>query len=328
MGIMNGTFDSHVTTQTTTTDSERALSPHVPIVANPYSGNGPNRKHVDRLAASLKEAGLEPAVVWEPDKRRALLMDPALSQKVRCVVCAGGDGSLGDMVNELNEGGHLDTLPISTLPIGNENLFARQFGYELDVASITEAIVAMQTATIDLGRAGGRLFTLMASAGFDAEVVHRMARWRSGAGELRRVTSMAYAPKILRTIATYDYTTLRVETDDQVVEGSHLFVFNLPQYGGGLGLAKHARGDDAMLDWIVFEKPGILSLTDYAWTVLRAKHLGRPDVPHGRTSKLRVTSETPVPMQADGDPAGWTPIEVTVCPAEMRIVAMPRDVTR
>lgn len=328
MFTMSATFNREISPTATATDVPRELSPYVPIVANPYSGNGPNRKHVEHLAESLSQAGLEPVVFWEPERRHALLTDPQLSRKVRCVVCAGGDGSLGDMVNELDEGGHLETLPVSTLPIGNENLFARQFGYDLDIASITRAIVAMETATIDLGRAGGRLFTLMASAGFDAEVVHRMARWRSGSGELRRVTSMAYAPKILRTIATYDYTKLRVETDDQVVEGSHLFVFNLPQYGGGLGLAKHARADDAMLDWIVFEKPGILSLTDYAWTVLRAKHLGRPDVPHGRTAKLRVTSQTPVPMQADGDPAGWTPIEVTVCPAVMQIVAMPEGVPK
>lgn len=322
MGFMTETIDHHATPQTQPRAS-RDLSLQVPILANPYSGNGPNRKHVDRLADSLLQAGLQPHIVWQPDERRALLTDPILSEKVRCVVCAGGDGSIGDMVNELDQGGHLQTLPVSTLPIGNENLFARQFGYELDVKAITRAIVTMETAMIDLGRAGSRLFTLMASAGFDAEVVHRMARWRSGSGELRRVTSMTYAPKILRTIATYNYTPIRVETDQGVFEGSHLFVFNLPQYGGGLGLAKHARADDAMLDWIVFEKPGILSLADYAWTVLRAKHLGRPDVPHGRTSKLHVTSETPVPMQADGDPAGWTAIDVTVCPAAMQIVAMP-----
>ena len=46
---------------------------------------------------------------------------------------------------------------------------------------------------------------------------------------------MDYAPKIFRTLASYDYAPLRVETDTgESVEGAHLFVFNIPQYGGGL----------------------------------------------------------------------------------------------
>lgn len=315
--------DSLLTTSPEAASS--SLPAGAPIVANPYSGNGPNRRYVDELADRLADAGLEPQVVWRPEDRAALLGDPDLHKRVRCVICAGGDGSLGDLVNDLHRSGRLEQTPIATLPIGNENLFARQFGYERDAEQITEAVLAMRTQRIDLGLAGGRLFTLMASAGFDADVVHRMAKWRAGAAGLRRVTSMDYAPKIFRTLASYDYAPLRVETDTgESVEGAHLFVFNIPQYGGGLHIGRDAQPDDAMLDWIVFQKPGFLQLADYAWTVLRAKHLGRPDVPHGRASSLRVTSDTPIPMQADGDPAGWTPIDVQVRPCAIRIVIPKR----
>lgn len=294
----------------------------VPILANPYSGNGPNAKYVTQLAEALSDAGFDPQVVWEPATREAILEDDALANKARCVVSAGGDGSLADLVNGLDKFGHLANVAIATWPIGNENLFARQFHFKRDVGSLVQAIEQMDTMQIDLGRCGPRLFTLMASAGFDAEVVHRMARWRAGATGLRRIRSVDYAPKILRTIASYGYHKLTVEADGQTVTGSHVFVFNIPQYGGPLGIANHACPDDAMLDWIVFEKPGLLSLTDYAWTVLRSKHLGRPDVPHGKASRIRVTSDHPVPMQADGDPAGWTPIDVVIEPCVMTLVKM------
>lgn len=296
----------------------------VPILANPYSGRGANRQRVQEVIDSLSDHGLEPMPIWELDERAMRLGDADFLANCRALISAGGDGSLGDVVNDLYQAhGQLD-VPIAVLPLGNENLFARQFGFDCSVTELARSAAAGQVRQVDIGKAGDRLFTLMASAGFDADVVHRMARWRGAAGPLRRVSSLDYVPKIMRAAAGYGYTRMTVEVDGQAYQGSHLFVFNLPQYGGGLGIAPKASGSDAQLDWVMFERPGLVNLADYAWTVLRAKHLGRPDVPHGRATTLRVTSEMPVPMQADGDPAGFTPIQVSVMPKAMATLKIER----
>src|SRR5690606_11718217 len=114
----------------------------------------------------------------------------------------------------------------------------------------------------------------------------------------------SYLPRIVSCVREYGWPRITAEIDGRRYTGSHLFVFNLPQYGGNLGIARHACGDDHLLDWVIFERPGILSLGDYALTVVRAKHLGREDVPHGQARRVRVTTEAPLAMQADGDPAG------------------------
>ncbi len=300
----------------------------VAILANPYSGHGPNRKHVERLARVLETVQLQPRVVWDPRQREQLLGDASLATWCRCVVSAGGDGSLADVVNDLHRLNRaaLDGVALATLPIGNENLFARQFGFTRQPGRLAEAIVRGATRQVDVGQVGERLFMLMASAGFDADVVHRVAQWRrlGGVGgsnhQLKRVSKLSYVGKIARSLKDYAYPPITLDADGVTVRGSHVFIFNLPQYGANLGIARHARGDDAMLDWIVFERPGLMSLADYALAVVRTRHLGRPDVPHGKARQIRITADVPVPLQADGDPAGCTPLTVTVQPRTVRVI--------
>jgi len=292
---------------------------HVVVFANPFSGTGPNRRRADAFVEQLNQARFDPMVCWNASERIELLSDPSL--KIRCIVVAGGDGSIAGVVNDMAKAGRLAT-PFATLPMGNENLFAAQFGFKRDPAHLVRAIEFYNTQWVDLGQVGDLLFTLMASAGFDADVVHRMAHWRSdtASGTLRRVDRLAYAGRIMSSIQSYDYTPITLEADGHTFVGSQVFVFNLPRYGGSLDIAPGAKGDDALLDWIIFEKPGILNLADYAWTVLRAKHLGRPDVPHGRSSHVKLSAPSPVPIQADGDPAGWTSMSVEVLPQVLPVI--------
>ncbi|MEX0655746.1 MAG: diacylglycerol kinase family protein [Phycisphaeraceae bacterium] len=299
------------------------------VVGNPYSGRGANRQRVDRLASALEAHGLAVRTAWDPAERKQLLTDPHLAAWCRCIVSAGGDGSLADVVNDLANGHSHDAfampdVPLATLPAGNENLFARQFQFTADPQRLAAAIARGDTCRVDLGVVGSRLFTLMASAGFDADVVHRMARWRAAgpvANALRRVNRLSYAGRILHSAHAYAYPSITLEVDGQRVTGSHAFVFNIPQYGGNLGICRQACCDDAMLDWVLFQRPGLRSLATYGLAVVRKRHLDRPDVIHGQARALRIVSDDgPVPLQADGDPAGWTPSAIDIRPAALRVI--------
>jgi diacylglycerol kinase family enzyme len=177
---------------------------------------------------------------------------------------------------------------------------------------------------MDLGRANGRLFSAMVGVGFDADVVHRLARWRSHGGRLKRVTYWSYVGRILETIHRYPYGRLVLEADGVRVEGTHAFVFNLPRYALGLPVAPEALVDDGRLNWVVFERPGLRNLLSYLWSVARRRHLLRSDVRHGSAARLRITSQEPLPVQVDGEAAGRTPVEVEVVPAALRVIEMRR----
>lgn len=295
----------------------------VVILANPYSGKGENRQRVEALSDALSAKGMAAKQVWDLDERAELLGDPLVGEKYRCVVSAGGDGSMAGVVNDLGKGGDTTRTAIAMLPLGNENLFAKEFGHGKGVDQLANAIEKLESQTIDMGRANGTLFTLMASAGFDSEVVQRVDHWRRATDDkgLKRVGRMSYAKPIMSALTSYQYPEVVLEADGQRVAGAHAFVFNIGKYGGGLPIGSHAIPDDGLLDWVVFKRPGLLRLARYGLSTYLRRHLKNNDIAHGRSAEITITSETSdVPVQADGDPCAQTPMTITVLPNAMRVV--------
>jgi diacylglycerol kinase family enzyme len=271
--------------------------------------------------AALKAAGGGARVVWDAGERAALLGDPGAMAEVRCVVAAGGDGTVAAVINEL-----VGDVPLAVLPTGNENLFARALGFDVAPARLARAIVAGARRRLDLGRArtaaGTRRFGLMLSAGFDADVIHRIARLRAIGGPPRRVGRASYVRPIGAALWSYPHAPVSVVADGVSAAGAYCMIGNLPDYALALSLTPGARADDGLLDWVTFERPGRVALTAYAWAVMRARHHALPHVRGGRARRLRLTSAEPVPVQLDGEPAGFTPVEIEVVPAALAVVVV------
>jgi diacylglycerol kinase family enzyme len=274
---------------------------------------------VEALVAALRTARLPARVVWDAAERAALLGDPAALAGVRCVVAAGGDGTVAAVINELAA-----DVPLAVLPSGNENVFARALGFDAEPAALARAIAAGRRRRIDLGRArtsdGPRRFGLMLSAGFDAEVIHRIARRRTAGGEPKRVGRAHYLGPIGAALWAYPHAPVSVTADGVTLTGAYCVIGNLPEYALALSLTPAARADDGLLDWVAFERRGLPALAAYTWAVVRARHGALPHVRSGRARRLTLTSAVPVPVQLDGEPGGFTPVDVEALPSALSIV--------
>lgn len=290
------------------------------VVANPYSGAGPNRRRVDALLAALRARGAAARVVWDVEERAVVFADAAAMDGCHAVVAAGGDGTVTQVINALPRG-----VPLAVLPLGNENLLARALGFGAEPGALADALAACRTRALDLGRARAgertRLFALMAGAGFDAAVVHRLAAWRARGPAQRRVRRASYLAPIAAAALTYPHTRVRLDTGTVRLEGAHCVIANVPGYALNLALTPGARPDDGLLDWLVLERPGLVPLLAYGWAAFRGRHLRRPDVRTGQARRLTLTAETAAPLQLDGDPWGTTPVEVDVVPRALTVVA-------
>ncbi|AGA31272.1 diacylglycerol/lipid kinase family protein [Singulisphaera acidiphila] len=277
--------------------------PWVGIAANPGSGRGRGRRQVERLQAELERLGLSTRVAWSLPDRAVLVAESAADPHCRCLVAAGGDGTVAALVNER------PAVPITVLPAGTENLFARHFRLDRNPARLASIIAAGAVAQLDLGLTATRRFTLMAGIGFDADVVARHHSTRVGrAGVARPTHRGAYVESVLRSSLEYRFPRLTVSITDPGAEetlvGATAFIFNLPRYALGLPFAPTARGDDGWLDLVVFRNAGPLQSLRYLWMVLRGIHLDRDGVEHRRFRRVVVTSAETVPVQLDGDPGG------------------------
>ena len=283
----------------------------VPIVFNRTAGAGSGEDHVDRLVRALRDRGLEPETFACREAFEAGLLDSRRRDQCRCLVAAGGDGTVGYAINVHR------TAPLAIFPVGSENLLARHLGFGLDPERLADTIIAGKSRTLDLGRVDGRYFSLMASVGFDSDVIDRLHAARTG-----HVTKWDYAVNIVRCLARYRYPMLSVECDGTPLAGPvhHLFVFNLPQYALGLPISPESRGEDGWLDLVALRRRGSYHLLRYIVAIVRGRIGELRDVVHRKVRQVRVRSAGRAAIQVDGDPAGVAPVSIEVAPAALTVL--------
>src|SRR5580765_4106145 len=100
-------------------DSSTSVANRVAIQRNPRSGSGAGRHELVELVRELKRLAFRPRLFKSRERLVAWLAEPGIRDELTCVVAAGGDGTVADVVNR-----HPD-VPICILPLGTENLLAR-----------------------------------------------------------------------------------------------------------------------------------------------------------------------------------------------------------
>jgi diacylglycerol kinase (ATP) len=296
-------------------DRLRMSAPWVAIQRNPTSGSGLQRAELLHLVSRLRQLGIRPRLYSRQDRLEARLHNAEDLQKLVCLVAAGGDGTVRDLANRYPH------LPLAVLPLGTENLLARYLGIPSDGRFVAGMIADGCTRAFDVGILNGRRFLLMVTAGFDADIVHRAHARRTG-----HIRKWNYLQPIWDSLRNYRYPKLHVSAEggdlpgDQPLSGRFLVVANLPAYAMGLPLAMSADGSDGLLDLRLFRRRSAFQMFRYLYKVLLRQHETLADVISGRATQVRITCETPVPLQCDGDPAGFTPAEVTILPGALRLI--------
>jgi len=289
----------------------------VAILINPKAGPNAAQPLVERLVERLRRQGFKTEVFSELDAATAQANRWHAEGCLRTLIGAGGDGTAAALVNGTVEG-----VPIALFPAGNCNLLARYYGLSNDPEVFCQTICDGTTVRVDAGLANGRIFLLMASCGFDAEVVRRVHERRTG-----HVCNQTYFKPIVESIWSYPYPEIRVhcEDDEGVSPLSQLsvrwlFAFNLPCYAGDILVAPHADGSDGLFDVCGFRYGGLLPGLWSLLMVLARQHHRIPGCTTCRTKRLRLTSEAEVPYQLDGDPGGVLPLDLQVLPGRLTLV--------
>ncbi len=96
-------------------------------------------------------------------------------------------------------------------------------------------------------------------------------------------------------------------------------MFNLRMYARGLRWVNAAAGDDGRLDVRLFQRLSVLKCVSLLWSAWWGTIESRRDVVCLSTSSITIRSDVPVPVHVDGDPAGMTPVEITVIPRTLRL---------
>jgi diacylglycerol kinase family enzyme len=155
----------------------------------------------------------------------------------------------------------------------------------------------------------------MIGAGFDAHVVHRLSL------PLKRMTGRgAYVAQSLRELGRYRFPPLQILVDGTELRAASVIVSKGRLYGGRHMLAPGARPDTPGFSVAVFHKGGPAAVLSYGAALpldLLPRMAGLTLL---RASRVQICAGTGIPVQADGDAAGMTPVSISDAPAPIRVV--------
>jgi len=312
--------DLHVNSQTSSSEAECR---RVLLSLNPKAGSRSRPTLVENVVAQLRDGGFRVETFSDIDRLAEAATRALHNRELRAVLSAGGDGTVALVANRTPPG-----TPIALLPLGTENLLAKYIGLPARAGHVCQTIRDGVTQQFDAGEVAGRVFLLMVSCGFDAEVVRRLARVRTG-----HIRHWSYAKPILDSIRNYQYPELRIYCDDgrpapfervEPIRARWVFVANFPRYAGGLRITPEAKGDDGLLDVCTFRDGSFWSSIRYLGGVLLGQHRSWNDCVNVQTPRVRIESDHEVPIQLDGDPGGCLPVEIRVLPGRLTLLVPPR----
>ena len=255
---------------------------------------------------------------------------PASGDEADVVLLVGGDGTIHRHLAQLVQLG----LPVLVVAAGSGNDFANSIGLG-KIKSSLEAWSKFcrgsgEVRDVDLGviswqESGAtqrRYFSCVAGVGLDGEVARRangLPRWLRGNG--------GYLASVVPTIFTFAPFPLKVMIPSEggwtarSDEPSLVAAFaNTPLYGGGMNVAPQARMDDGLLDVCVVAGMSPFRLFYMFPTVYAGRHLKIKEVSYYQAGRVRVETEHPMDVYADGEFVCRTPLEVGVAAGALKVV--------
>jgi diacylglycerol kinase (ATP) len=262
---------------------------------------------------------------------------PATSADADAILIFGGDGTIHRHLAQLVK----LKLPVLVIPAGSGNDFARA----LQLRRVRDSLTAWKNffsganniRAIDLGvifclgegsERSEHHFCSVGGVGLDAETARRanlLPRWLRGRG--------GYALSLPGALLAFDAKKMRIsqpsdrpaELEIRSEQTTFLAAFaNTSTYGGGMKIAPRAAMDDRKLDVCVIRDINKLKLFCLFPSVYFGRHLRVPQVDYFQTERVRIETEPPQDVYADGEYVCRTPVEVRVQPAALRVIVPPQ----
>ena len=312
--------------------------PHEPVTAQPrvfallnaQSGTCVPDEVRRELTRHFGAIDLELHELKEGENLRVLI-ERALANGCEQILAGGGDGTIS-MVASLLVGSQVQ---LAILPLGTANVLARELSIPTDLEGACRLAASRllerdheaktsRLLTIDAMKVGDRHYWTQVGVGIDSLMIQTTtSEAKRRLGKLAYVLAatkhiIAFKPR--RFTVTVDGVTRRLRASEIVVANTGMM--GQPPFRWGPDI--HA--DDGRLN-VCFVNPA--RLHDYArllWVAFRGHRAKTPSIEHQVFDRsLTINSKHRLPVQADGEIVGETPVTITVVHQALRVIVPLND---
>ncbi len=292
------------------------------MIVNPCAGRMRGKRYADMLESRMKRSGIqiERCETTEEENGAGYAASAAARGCTR-IICIGGDGTLNAVLNGMLGSGK--ALPVTYIPAGTTNDFARTLQLPKRISSMQRMLTAGHDRKLDAGRFNDMYFSYVASFGTFTKCSYATPR------SMKRVLGhLAYVLEGIKDIAALEARPLSVKTDEAAFVGEYVFgaFSNTVSIGGML----HYDGDmvdmnDGKLEMLLIRKPESLGEVHRLLRALRSSSFEDPLFDFAASSAFRLHSASGFDWSIDGEyAAGGRDVAISCVKSAVRITVPAR----
>jgi len=239
-----------------------------------------------------------------------------LANSPSVVVAAGGDGTISQAAEAL-----IGTeTRLGIIPVGTANVFARELGIPLDLPGACALFDGQpHTTSVDAMKVGEQYFVLQIGIGIDSLMIRDTDRESK-----RRYGRAAYLWTAFTRLIGYQPIRFSIAADGKRIRprASEVLIAN----GGVLGAppfswGPHIRPDDGKIDVCIVSARTALDYAGLIWHTLLGQQRRDRNVRYLTAERsIAISADEPLPIQADGEIIGDTPIQIEVVPDALKVI--------
>ena len=212
-------------------------------------------------------------------------------------------------------------ITLALIPVGTGNDWGRMFGIPLDYEKAVKIIGEGKNMLHDIGMIRysdalsdtKRYFINIAGLGFESMVVKRtnIQKDKGHSGKL------IYFYNLLMSLLSYKNTKAEINIDGKSIMADvfSINVGNGKYCGGGMRQTPDALPNDGFLDVTIINGMGKLEIIRNLKMLYDGTILNHPKISGYRCKNIKVSSDSILYIEADGESLGHTPAEFSIVPS-------------
>jgi YegS/Rv2252/BmrU family lipid kinase len=300
------------------------------VIVNPNAGAGKGWIDWPRIEALLNSYGFKYKHEFTLRRLHAIVITRRyINEGCSKIIVVGGDGTMNEVINGIFVQKRFETSEIilGMIPVGTGNDWGRMFGISQNYEEAIRTIQASKTFVQDAGkvifqkneRTQQRYFVNIAGLGFDALVVKKTNKSK----DKGKSNPLIYKYNIFTSLFSFKSPRATIEVDGKSVIND---VFNVSvgicRYnGGGMMPLPDAKADDGLFDLTVIKKIGRLDVIRSIKKLYDGSIVRHPKVVTYQGKNIKITSNTNVYLETDGESLGHTPMVFEIIPKSICVLS-------
>lgn len=297
------------------------------FILNPKAGTMQANKHILDIVETFEDGGYLFTIKLTKKSGDARDFAEQYAKEVDLIVCAGGDGTLNEVVEGVLSAE--SDCPIGYIPAGSTNDFGNSLGLPKDIKTAAESIVRGTPETIDVGSFNHRYFSYVASFGAFTSTSYTVPQ------NLKNIMGhTAYVLQGIRDVISIKPIHARVVVEpgtpqEYAVEGDYIFgaICNSTSIGGIIKLdAFGVNMNDGLMEALLIRSPSnIIELNAIARTLLSGS-LESPNITFFSGKRFRIEIQGGTHWTLDGEyEEGADVIEIDTLDSAVRLMMEKKD---